>query len=95
MVECIQSLTNDARRRADELATDTKANGLLHPIVQDPDGTLIDSRNRLETCKSAKVEPKFETPNRSEAQATRERSINLSDRFQGVDFYVPVTTGLS
>ena len=81
--KCIQSLTNDARRRADELATDTKANGLLHPSYWMRDDTSIDGRNRLETCKRAKVEPKFETLNGSDAQATRERSINLSDRSGG------------
>jgi hypothetical protein len=64
-------------------------------IVLDADGTWIDGRNRLETCKRAKVEPKFETLNGSDAQATRERSINLSDRYQGGDSSVPVATGLS
>ena len=84
VVECIQSLTNDARRRADELATDIKANGLLHPSYwMRTARSLIDGRNRLETCKPAKVEPKFETLNGSDAQATRERSINLSDRSGG------------
>jgi hypothetical protein len=67
----------------DELATDIKANGLLHPSYWMRDDTSIDGRNRLETCKRAKVEPKFETLNGSDARATRERSINLSDRSGG------------
>ena len=61
----------------------------------DADGTLIDGRSRLETCKRAKVEAKFETLNGSDVQATRERSINLSDRYHGADSSVPVATGLS
>jgi hypothetical protein len=82
MVECIQSLRNDDALTS-SLPTLKRTDCSIN-IVLDPDGTLIDSRNRLETCKRAKVEPKFETPNGSEVQATRERSINLSDRFQGL-----------
>jgi hypothetical protein len=47
----------------DDLAADIKANGLLHPIILDADGTLIDGRNRLEACRRAKVEPRFEQLN--------------------------------
>jgi ParB-like nuclease domain len=34
-----------------------KANGLLHPIVVDKDGVLIDGRNRARACEIAGVEP--------------------------------------
>ncbi len=44
-----------------ELAEDIKANGLLHPILLDADGVLIDGRNRLAACTLARVEPRFET----------------------------------
>jgi hypothetical protein len=39
------------------LAADIKANGLLHPIVVDKDGVLIDGRNRDSACEIAGVEP--------------------------------------
>lgn len=44
-----------------DLAADIKANGLLHPIVLDADGTLIDGRNRLAACNLAGVQPTYET----------------------------------
>jgi hypothetical protein len=44
-----------------DLADDIRANGLLHPIVLDPDGVLIDGRNRLAACRLAGVEPSFTT----------------------------------
>lgn len=43
----------------DDLAEDIKANGLIHPIVRNADGVLIDGRNRLEACRRAEVEPSF------------------------------------
>lgn len=43
----------------DDLAADVRANGLLHPIVLDHDGVLIDGRNRLEACRRAGVAPRF------------------------------------
>lgn len=43
----------------DELAADIDTNGLLHPIVLDKDGTLIDGRNRQEACRRAKIEPTY------------------------------------
>jgi len=46
-----------------ELADDIAANGLLHPIVIDGNGTLIDGRNRLRACEIAGVEPTFEPLN--------------------------------
>ena len=47
----------------DELAEDIKANGLINPIVVDGDGVLIDGRNRLEACRRAGVEPRFQDLN--------------------------------
>lgn len=44
-----------------ELAEDIKANGLLHPIILDADGVLIDGRNRFAACNLAGVEPEFKT----------------------------------
>jgi len=46
-----------------DLAADIKANGLIHPIVLDGEGQLIDGRNRLAACKVAGVEPHFTTLN--------------------------------
>lgn len=53
----------------DDLAADIAANGLLHPIVLDDEGTLIDGRNRLEACRRAGVDPIFATLNGHEASA--------------------------
>lgn len=43
----------------DDLASDIRENGLVHPIVIDGEGMLIDGRNRLEACRRAKVEPEW------------------------------------
>lgn len=45
----------------DDLAADIAENGLVHPIVLDKWGTLLDGRNRLEACRRAKVEPEWVT----------------------------------
>jgi len=47
----------------DDLAADIKANGLIHPIVLDAEGRLIDGRNRLAGCQRAGVEPSFSALN--------------------------------
>jgi ParB-like chromosome segregation protein Spo0J len=44
-----------------ELAEDIKARGLLHPIVLDAEGRVLDGRNRLAACELAGVEPTFTT----------------------------------
>lgn len=44
-----------------ELAADIKARGLLHPIVLDEQGRVLDGRNRLAACRIAAVEPTFTT----------------------------------
>jgi ParB-like chromosome segregation protein Spo0J len=43
--------------REELLAADIKANGLLHPIVVDKEGALIDGRNRARAWEIAGVEP--------------------------------------
>nr|WP_329912009.1 ParB/RepB/Spo0J family partition protein [Streptomyces sp. SP18BB07] len=43
------------------LADDVQARGLLHPIVLDPQGRLLDGRGRLKACEIASVEPEFVT----------------------------------
>jgi ParB-like nuclease domain len=52
-----------------ELAEDILINGLLHPIVIDVDGVLIDGRNRLAACERAGVEPVWQELNGHDAQA--------------------------
>ncbi|GAA2138013.1 hypothetical protein GCM10009760_18970 [Kitasatospora kazusensis] len=44
-----------------DLAQSIKTSGLLMPIVLDPDGVLLDGRNRLAACELAGVEPRFAT----------------------------------
>jgi ParB-like chromosome segregation protein Spo0J len=46
-----------------ELAEDIKQRGLLQPVVLDPQGRVLDGRNRLAACRLAGVEPTFETYN--------------------------------
>lgn len=46
-----------------ELAADIKTNGLIHPIVLDAEGPLIDGRNRLAACRIAGVEPTYTSLN--------------------------------
>jgi hypothetical protein len=42
----------------DDLAANIRANGLIHSIVVDKDGFLIDGRNRARACEIAGIEPK-------------------------------------
>lgn len=43
------------------LAADIEKNGLLHPVVVNAAGVLLDGRNRLAACERADVEPTFVT----------------------------------
>lgn len=45
----------------EELAEDIRQRGLIQPIVLDPQGRVLDGRNRLAACELAGVEPRFET----------------------------------
>ena len=44
-----------------EMADDIAERGLLQSIVLDPEGQILDGRNREAACKIAKVEPHYET----------------------------------
>lgn len=44
-----------------ELAEDIKQRGLLQPVVLDPEGRVLDGRNRLVACEQAGVKPEFTT----------------------------------
>lgn len=44
-----------------DLAADIQANGLIHPLIVDTDGQLIDGRNRKAACERAGVAPRYET----------------------------------
>jgi ParB-like chromosome segregation protein Spo0J len=52
-----------------ELAEDILTNGLMHPIVVDADGVLIDGRNRLAACEKAGVAPVYQELNGHDAAA--------------------------
>jgi hypothetical protein len=52
-----------------ELADDILSNGLIHPIVIDADGVLIDGRNRLRACEIAGVVPTYQQLNGHDAAA--------------------------
>lgn len=45
----------------EELARDIAANGLIHPIVLDKEGRVLDGRNRLAACELVGVDPEFVT----------------------------------
>jgi len=44
-----------------ELADDIAEHGLIHPVVRDTEGQIIDGRNRLAACVLAGVEPHYVT----------------------------------
>jgi hypothetical protein len=44
-----------------ELAADIKANGLVHAIVLDATGKILDGRGRLAACEMAGIKPHFNT----------------------------------
>ena len=80
-----------------ELADDIKANGLIHPIITDGEGQLIDGRNRLKACKLAGIEPRFEKLNGQDPIAyiysanIRRRNLTKSQRVMLVARMYPDT----
>ena len=52
-----------------DLAEDIKENGLIHPIIVNDDGVLIDGRNRAKACEIAGVEPRIEKFNGGDPRA--------------------------
>jgi hypothetical protein len=50
-------------------AADIKANGMLHPIVLDAHGLLVDGRNRLRACELAGIAPDYESLNGEDTRA--------------------------
>jgi ParB-like chromosome segregation protein Spo0J len=53
----------------DDLAADIAQNGLIHPIVLDDDGRIVDGRNRFRACEKAGVEPSYASLNGHDAAA--------------------------
>lgn len=52
-----------------DLAADIEANGLLHPIILDADGQIVDGRNRQRACEIAAIQPEYEQLNGRDATA--------------------------
>jgi ParB-like nuclease domain len=78
-----------------QLAEDITANGLIHPIVLDADGKIVDGRNRLRACEIAEVEPRFEQLNGKDptefvvsANIAR-RNLNASQRAMALAMLYP------
>jgi hypothetical protein len=69
-----------------ELADDIRANGLVHAIVHDAAGQLLDGRNRLKACAIVGVEPRFQVYNSANPVAfiisanLKRRHLNESQR---------------
>ena len=63
----------------DELAADIRERGLLHPVVLDTDGRVLDGRNRLAACGRAGIEPAFTTYD-GEDPAGYALAVNVSRR---------------
>ena len=79
-----------------DLADDIRENGLLHPIVLDADGVLIDGRNRLRACELAEVESTFESLNGHDAAAfivsanLERRNLTVGQRAMAMAMIYPV-----
>jgi ParB-like nuclease domain len=80
-----------------ELAASIKENGLRHPILLSSGGQLIDGRNRLEACRRAGVEPRFETIDEDPIplildENVRHRHLNKSQQAMAVAMAYPEPT---
>ena len=64
-----EAVPNETDDELQDLADDIKEHGLLHPIVLDADGVLIDGRNRLAACEIAGMKPLFTSLNGHDATA--------------------------
>src|SRR5258708_25919801 len=62
-----------------DMAADIKERGLLHPIVLDHEGGILDGRNRYAACKLAGYEPLFETYTRDDP-AGYALAVNIARR---------------
>lgn len=62
-----------------DLAEDISRNGLLHPIVLDDHGRILDGRNRLRACEIGGIEPRFENYSGDDPDAYA-LSVNLARR---------------
>ena len=78
-----------------DLADDIRANGLIHPIVRDYAGVLIDGRNRLRACEIAGVAPTFVSLNGQDAAAyivsanLARRSLTVGQRAMALAMIYP------
>ena len=62
------------------LAEDIRANGLREPILLDPDGSILDGRNRFLCCKLTGIEPRYQTWNGEGSRLALIVSLNLHRR---------------
>src|SRR5258708_624497 len=62
-----------------DMAADIKERGLLHPIVLDTEGRILDGRNRYAACKLAGYEPLVETDTRDDP-AGYALAVNIARR---------------
>jgi ParB-like chromosome segregation protein Spo0J len=63
-----------------ELAESIKENGLIHPVMLDAEGQVVDGKNRLAACRLAGVEPRFETLEKGRDVIAYVASVNLQRR---------------
>jgi hypothetical protein len=81
-----------------ELAEDIKVNGLIHPIVLDAEGLVVDGRNRLRACEIAEVEPRFERLNGHDVIAfivsanLARRNLSKSQKAMALAMIYPAST---
>jgi len=77
-----------------ELAEDIKANGLIHPVVLDVEGALIDGRNRLAACRMAGVEPTYTVHDGDSVAYVLSANVNRRNLNKGQRAMAVAMTGL-